>query len=167
MEICCICHENLEIETYTLPECGHKFHTNCIMTWFRSPTGNNKCPLCNNSGINKLKDLNNLNWNDRMSALARYKEIRSKARRKDAPKHIKKMIEKLKKMEKQEKERNKNFKEFKKSKNSNKTVAQIYKEYVGFRRKKWDLSRRIKRQKTLIGFQHNIINIIIPIKQEV
>ena len=22
------------------------------MTWFRSPTGNNKCPLCNNSGIN-------------------------------------------------------------------------------------------------------------------
>ena len=70
-------------------------------------------------------------------------------------------------MEKQEKERNKNFKEFKKSKNSNKTVAQIYKEYVGFRRKKWDLSRRIKRQKTLIGFQHNIINIIIPIKQEV
>ena len=77
------------------------------------------------------------------------------------------MIEKLKKMEKQEKERNKNFKEFKKSKNSNKTAAQIYKEYVGFRRKKWELSRRIKRQKTLIGFQHNIINIIIPIKQEV
>ena len=49
-----------------------------------------------------------------MIALERYKEIRSKARKKDAPKHIKKMIEKLKKMEKQEKEINKNFKEFKK-----------------------------------------------------
>ena len=28
-----ICHENLDTEqSYTLPECKHKYHTNCIVT---------------------------------------------------------------------------------------------------------------------------------------
>ena len=32
-DICVICHDNLgEQYVYTLPECNHKFHTNCIMT---------------------------------------------------------------------------------------------------------------------------------------
>ena len=33
---CAICREKLENNTYTVPECNHKFHTNCIMTWFRT-----------------------------------------------------------------------------------------------------------------------------------
>ena len=167
MNICAICHENLESETYTLPECNHTFHTNCIMTWFRSPTGNNKCPLCNNSGINKLSDLNNLHWSERQRAEQNYKKVRASSRRKDCPKHLKKMIEKLKVLEKKQKDRIKNFQEFKKSKQPDLTVNEIYKKYSKFRQDKWKLYRRIRRQKALIGFQQNVVNIIIPVKQEV
>tara|TARA_Y100001970_G_C14259451_1_gene878599 strand:- start:1646 stop:2161 length:516 start_codon:yes stop_codon:yes gene_type:complete len=167
MDICAICHENLESETYTLPECNHTFHTNCIMTWFRAPTGSNKCPLCNNSGVNKLSDLNNIHWSERQRAEENYKRVRASSRSKNCPKHILKMIEKLKKIEKQQKDRNKKFKEFKKSKYPDKTASEIQKEYCKFRREKWRLYRRIRRQKALIGFQQNVVNIIIPVKQEV
>ena len=63
---CAICQEALSTApTYALPECKHKFHTHCIVTWFRhrpytgdryslrmgdEPGG--KCPLCGNRGIN-------------------------------------------------------------------------------------------------------------------
>ena len=167
MEICCICHENLESETHTLPECNHTFHTNCIMTWFRSPNGNNKCPLCNNSGINKLKDLDNLHWCERQQAEENYKRVRASSRRKDCPKNIKKMVEKLKKLEKQQKDNRKEFKEFKKSKQPDLTVNEIHNMWSKFRRGKWQLYRRIRRQKALIGFQQKVVNIIIPVKQEV
>tara|TARA_B100000575_G_C22919879_1_gene533671 strand:+ start:211 stop:816 length:606 start_codon:yes stop_codon:yes gene_type:complete len=60
-DICPICHESLEsAQVYELPECKHKFHTHCIVTWFRHrpsseeiynrPDG--KCPCCGNRGIN-------------------------------------------------------------------------------------------------------------------
>tara|TARA_Y100000389_G_scaffold188563_1_gene211308 strand:+ start:85 stop:498 length:414 start_codon:yes stop_codon:yes gene_type:complete len=137
------------------------------MTWFRAPTGNNKCPLCNNSGINKLSDLNNLHWSERQHAEENYKKVKASSRRKDCPKHIIKMIEKLKKIEKQQKERRKNFKEFKKTKFPDKTADEIYKKHIKFRRDRWRIHRRIRRQKALIGFQQNVVNIIIPVKQEV
>jgi len=42
---CVICKKTLCEETYyPLPECGHIFHTECIMTWFRN--GNHECPIC-------------------------------------------------------------------------------------------------------------------------
>jgi len=166
-DLCAICHEGLDDELYTLPECNHIFHSNCIMTWFRSPTSPSRCPLCNNTGINKLADLDNLHWSERRCAEQNYQKIRASSRRKDCPPAIKKMVEKLKKLEKQQKDRSKNFKEFKKSKFPNKTVCEIHKEFTKFRRKKWLLYRRIRRQKALIGFQQNVVNIIIPVKQEV
>lgn len=59
-EICVICQHGLSCaQNYELPECGHKFHTHCIVTWFRhrpssedecGPDG--KCPCCGNRGIN-------------------------------------------------------------------------------------------------------------------
>jgi len=167
MDICCICHENLESETYTLPECNHTFHTNCIMTWFRAPSGSNKCPLCNNSGINKLKDLDNLHWSERQRAEENYKKVRASSRRKDCPKHLKKMIEKLKDLEKKQKDRIAEFKEFKISKQPDLTVSEINKKFCKFRQDKWRLYRRIRRQKALIGFQQNVVNIIIPVKQDI
>jgi len=46
--ICGICHENLNTEqNYTLPECNHVYHTNCIITWFRN--GHQNCPYCNHT----------------------------------------------------------------------------------------------------------------------
>ena len=54
---CSICFNTIEKkDEYILPECKHKFHTNCIMTWFRM--GHNKCPLCNNPGVNGFQKHN-------------------------------------------------------------------------------------------------------------
>ena len=47
-EICVICQDvldNGEEQIYRLPECSHGYHTNCIMTWFKT-CHNTKCPLC-------------------------------------------------------------------------------------------------------------------------
>ena len=82
-------------------------------------------------------------------------------------KNIKKMVEKLKKLEKQQKDKRKEFKEFKKSKQPDLTVNEIHNMWSKFRRSKWQLYRRIRRQKALIGFQQNVVNIIIPVKQDV
>ena len=51
LEECGICREELECsQCYTLPECNHRYHTNCIISWFRN--GDSRCPYCGNKGIN-------------------------------------------------------------------------------------------------------------------
>ena len=94
-DICAICHlKNLgEENIYNLPECCHKFHTNCIMTWFRA--GRNRCPLCNNKGINATRaqineEINHSHWSTRNKYLKLYTIVSRKCRRKDAPEKMKK-----------------------------------------------------------------------------
>ena len=93
--ICSICLNDLNIEQiYTLPECNHKFHTNCITSWFR--TGHNKCPCCNNEGLNGGGDGG---WG-RLSTENKIKYFKSLSRKKNATKELKKHIEILKYKEK-------------------------------------------------------------------
>ncbi len=164
--LCAICHEDLNGEVYTLPECNHTYHINCIMTWFRT-SKNGKCPLCNNQGVNKIKDLDSIHWSQRSAALENFKFVAAFARRKDAPKDLKKKIEKLKKIREEDKKFKEEFKKFKSTKHPELTAAQIYKQYMTHRKKKWANIRKIRRHKTLIGFQNIARTIIIPIKQEV
>ena len=162
--VCPICHETLDNDLYTLPECNHVYHINCIITWFRCKTGNNKCPVCNNQGINTLQDLNSAPWYDRILARANYNRLRIFSRRKDAPQGLKKKVEKLKKLEQKKRELNKEFKTFKKSKHPDMTGEKIGKKYITLRRKKWILRRKIAKHQELIGFQDKIVNIIIAIQ---
>jgi len=94
LDICIICLETLTNETqYSLPECGHKFHQNCIMHWFRG--GNCKCPLCNNLGVNDPVSVNNSShrsWGWWAGGKHKYKMIRQYARKKGAPAKLKKEI---------------------------------------------------------------------------
>ncbi len=41
---CSICFLELDSDTVTLKECGHTFHSDCIIKWFRSDR--KSCPLC-------------------------------------------------------------------------------------------------------------------------
>lgn len=44
---CSICMESLgDDASSTALECGHRFHTGCILTWFRSEDSHGACPLC-------------------------------------------------------------------------------------------------------------------------
>ena len=47
METCPICLEALDDNTHELESCGHKFHINCIVMWFRGGASN--CPTCRNN----------------------------------------------------------------------------------------------------------------------
>ena len=63
-EECMICRDELGSEPcYTLPECSHKFHTNCIISWFRN--GDSRCPYCSNKGINNCNHKNNIRYSYR------------------------------------------------------------------------------------------------------
>ena len=163
-DICAICHEDFSGDLYTLPECAHIFHTNCIMTWFRM--NHNTCPLCNNCGVNKLKDIGSVDYGMRNAAFMNYKRARAFSRRKNAPESLKKQITSLKKYEDKQKQFMKEFQEFKKSIPDDMTVQNILTKNSKLRRKKWRLQRGINRRKTLIGFNcPNITNIIIPVKK--
>lgn len=50
----CFCDE-IEKPKHVL-ECGHTFHTDCILSWFRA-SKNPDCPLCRNDGDWNIPDL--------------------------------------------------------------------------------------------------------------
>ena len=55
---CAICQDSLhESPTHKL-ECGHEFHTNCILSWIRS--GQKSCPLCRNETSSITNNMNYL-----------------------------------------------------------------------------------------------------------
>jgi hypothetical protein len=176
-ELCAICHENMNIidnndVMYELPECKHYFHTICILTWFRC--GHNTCPLCNNEGVNDNNSmslnlinntLDNYSWQYKRKLLNdNYIEMRRLSRKKEAPKILKKKIEKLKKTEKQLKVLTKEVVSFFNSKPENTTVKNIMSKVRIYRGKKSQLRSKICKMKTYIGLSNPVINIIIPQK---
>jgi hypothetical protein len=52
-DICSICFTEMTIEDSHTLECEHKFHTACILKWFRSKQ--DTCPLCREHPLVKLK----------------------------------------------------------------------------------------------------------------
>ena len=60
---CAICQEKCNSE-YKL-ECGHEFHTECLMSWFRS--GQSTCPCCRDEGC---KIHSNFNYTRRLSKMS-------------------------------------------------------------------------------------------------
>ena len=85
--ICSICYESLENDTIQI-ECGHKYHTNCIVKWFR--TGHKNCPLCNDTTI----DVENISYFTKVETI---KQIKNLGRRKNCPNNIKKQLDIIKK----------------------------------------------------------------------
>jgi hypothetical protein len=104
-ELCSICLETLSTTsvtndvktTYKLPECGHAYHTECILHWFRA--GNCKCPYCSNSGENN--DVNNSNngyyWYE--TFMTKFKEIKQFAKNKNSPSQLTSKLEKIKQLD--------------------------------------------------------------------
>ena len=163
---CIICLELLENEPqYKLPECNHSFHQNCIMHWFRD--GNNKCPLCNNLGVNDYTNqsttgtFSSSRWYQ--SSKYKFKILRQYSRRKDAPEFLKKQIRKLKEIEAKHKEV---VSEIKKHKNKIGVFKEMKSEFNKLRHKKWRLHRRIFNTKISIA-NMNIVPLIIAKKQNV
>ena len=172
-DICAICHDNLgEQDVYTLPECNHKFHTNCIMTWFRAK--HNTCPLCNNKGINATRaqineQANYGEWAKRKKYLKLYSIVSRKSRGKNAPKEMKKAVEKVRQYQKKFDDFNKERREWMKSVPENMTVSKIKSKCTKQRRKHWQMQRTLRNKKRIVGYLYGecVTNIIIPEKVNV
>ena len=120
-DICIICQDSLVQDnnpTYKLPECKCVYHTNCIVTWFRS--GSNRCPHCGHRGINHLSDerrSNKFHWFGRRFSYRDhilFKEFKKHSRKEDAPVILKKAFEKFDRQLLYLKSVNKDFTEFNK-----------------------------------------------------
>lgn len=153
-ECCPICkEETTETEKYTIPECNHWFHTDCIMAWYRH--GNNKCPMCRDSGMSCRYNMENIKF------------IRNYARRKDAPKQLKAYVEKIRKAEAKLKQLSAEIREFNNSIPSEKTVKEILKDSRKHRDKVYRIKNTIwKLKRGLMTFNVQQILIVKKIKVE-
>lgn len=151
-DICGICQESLDSQqVYKLPECSHNFHTNCIITWFR--TGYATCPYCKNINIGRQQRYSYGNeW--------KLQFIRQYARRNNAPKLLKQKVDKLKESEKKRIEYSKEIRELG---ISNGNYKDIERQIGTIKFKKSNVYRKIYQLKAEIC-NMGIIPLIIPIE---
>ena len=124
---CMICKESLnDYPCYCLPECNHKYHTHCLISWFRN--GDSRCPYCGNNGINNKPEnkisrrrrrsrcRNILTDNEKQFILDLKKFVNLK-KNKDNPQAIKilKQLDDIKKLEIKFNDLKKNYQEYKKN----------------------------------------------------
>lgn len=91
---CSICLDDLtKGSVFKLKECGHEFHTECIINWFRSSSS---CPTCRGEQSQEYQKIG-------FTIKERLPIIKKIAKRKNAPKDLKKLIENLNKASKKNK----------------------------------------------------------------
>jgi len=99
--ICVICQGELcDNRSHELSECGHYFHANCIISWFRA--GHKICPICRDSGTNQPHN----RYRSRKHRIAYFKKW---AHIKKVPEVIKDLVDKLKREELKMKELKRQF----------------------------------------------------------
>tara|TARA_Y100001958_G_scaffold158971_1_gene158603 strand:- start:5416 stop:5904 length:489 start_codon:yes stop_codon:yes gene_type:complete len=134
---CVICLDYISEnqDTYNL-QCDHKYHTKCIVEWFRN--GARSCPLCNDipnstSGVFSYGFYSNTDLYQQ-----RLKNIKKISNKKDSPLQIKKDFNKLLTLKKDAKDTEDLLKQFRKSsdyKNIIKTERELRKKFCQKRRK--------------------------------
>ena len=139
-ELCVICLSQLGEDDYSL-DCNHKYHTKCIVEWFRK--GNSNCPLCNDNPLVEQESyfFGNPLINERCSLIRR-----KFGRKKDCPPTLKKAIEKLRDLETKQKEAEKNKREF-----MNDPIIKEYKKHaMELRKETYKYNPKIRNQKIKI-----------------
>ena len=142
------------------------------MTWFRAK--HNTCPLCNNKGINATRaqineQANYGEWAKRRKYLKLYSIVSKKSRGKNAPKEMKREVEKVRQYQKKFDDFNKERREWMKSVPENMTVSKIKSKCTKQRVKRWKMQRTLRNKKRVVGYLYGdcITKIIIPQKVSV
>ena len=141
--ICAICQEGMNECEHKL-SCGHIFHSECIIQWFRH--GPNSCPLCRDDE-RENKSRRPLNYFD---TWARSSYLRRKARNKNAPKELKRLVKKLKKKEDKYKNARKTLSNFRKENKEH------IKKYRYLRNYTWICQRQEIEARRLVGLFSDI-----------
>ena len=149
LDVCAICLSPLDNDSdnYSL-ECNHKFHTKCIMKWFRK-SNNGACPCCMDAPKSNSFYSYNYYWNNPWSCSHfidnRYKTI------KKTSKNDEKLKIKVDKVSEKEKDLSSFKKELKELKQN-----QEYKDFIS---KNKELNKKINNKENTIRKQKsNIIS---------
>tara|TARA_Y100000389_G_C17274944_1_gene419929 strand:+ start:195 stop:773 length:579 start_codon:yes stop_codon:yes gene_type:complete len=171
-DLCVICYDKLDQEdkpSFTIPECGHKFHQLCINSWFRQ--GNEKCPLCNDMGLvgntnSTSRRRGNFYWgihDDRFSVLSRI------SKKKNAPKILIKEMEKYKTKNQKiinAKKEQKQWRETKVKINGEEiTIQEIIKKSINNRRKLRSMEWGLRKFKRRVIEKTNIVPLVLVEKK--
>lgn len=133
---CVICLDDISENQDTFEiECGHKYHTSCIINWFRN--GSKSCPLCNDipSGNTYFGPYG---FSTSQLTKQRLQNIRKIGNKKHANPAIKKDFLKLRDLKKDGQENYKKLTTFKKTpeyKNTIKTGKELRKKLYASRKK--------------------------------
>lgn len=152
--ICSICYEELENDVYTIPECSHKFHIDCIATWWR--TAHTSCPLCNHNGINYNDGANIFDKLD-------YRRASHYSRSKNAPEDMKKLYQSIRQKQSKLQKLSNEVNELKQTPGYKETARQVSNK----QRAKWRLARTIRMEKFSLCRKRPVIPLIIPIKKQI
>ena len=171
---CMICREDLQCAPcYTLPECNHTYHTNCLISWFRN--GDSRCPYCGNNGINHKKDSNNYGFrrsrfynhtsyeSQYLSDIRKYAYLKSNNKNKICL-DLRKKFEKIKSIEELLKIENENYKKFQDLLKTNPMIYNNAKKILcNHRKNKWKFQKQIMLEKFKLVNNSYIIPLVIPL----
>jgi hypothetical protein len=150
-DVCSICYDTLDTEPqYTIPDCNHTFHTNCIVHWFRN--GYRHCPLCNHLGLgsNKYCTSSNTIFSER---------IKDYVKKNNEPRWLMLLIDKYNKKQTELRQMSKEIKELKNKKGIYKEIViSIKKIQTKYNLLQWD-SKKI--EKKILSFPLHPIIVII------
>lgn len=161
---CMVCQEQLagNGDVHTL-ECGHKFHTVCIMAWFRH--GQGACPYCRDTGVSaraSRSDQGQRRYSRYgVGPLTNFKSIIAYSRRRDAPPPLVGMVKTLRSMEAELAERKEKLDSFRKSKHPDQTFSELRREHWKLNRSCWGQYRKVGEQKKRID-SYPVIPLIVP-----
>jgi TRAF-interacting protein len=155
---CPICHDTIEttahgvLAAYKLPECGHTFHTECAVNWFRhSP----RCPMCNDTGVS-----HDPTFTPYFKVKSEYASASAMSRKKTAKPELKRQYEKISNL-------NTTIKTLTAQKTQMMGETGVYRDmrrrFTAVNRKLWR-SRRLLycEKKTLVHMCPHPVNVIIP-----
>ena len=151
-ETCAICLVDLNDSNDYVLSCQHKFHTECILNWFRSMNGNGNCPLCNDNPFSPNENVNeNVNENNYLFSTSlfideRFKILTRHSRKKNAPPILQKEINDYKLLLKDHNDIKKQRQNYDKSEE----VKRVKKNSRKFQQKDWKLRIKLNKKKNHI-----------------
>ena len=144
------CSTFLKVERYTLSPCNHEFHAGCLIDWFRIRS-TTECPCCEND-VNYYKEYLNFlddfyldQENQLLVGPVDFAHASRCARKKDAPKALKRLYASYQGLFLKQKQNSKDMRIFQLE--HGKDYSLLRKKKCGLRRKRCILNRKIKRVK--------------------
>ena len=141
---CSICLDPCnETKQHTQLECGHSFHTDCIVGWLRTPGNMGTCPNCRGDPHFYFR---RQTLDERATTL-----VRMCTNKQDVPKRLKTLLKKKKTADKNKRDARKAFAKLRRRDD----VKQIMKELSRARHKRWKTELKARSVKREVGWFHD------------